>query len=134
MEKKLVNASSLKPGSYVLIEDNACIVKDMQVSKPGKHGSSKVRVVAVDIITGSRREIVKPSSDTVEVPVIEKRTAQILGIEGDTILMMDMESFENLETTLTLADDSVRDKLDVNQNVMYWDVGGKYLIKQIKGE
>ncbi len=134
MEKKLVHASSVKVGSYILIDDNACIVKDIQTSRPGKHGHAKVRIAAIDMITGVRREIVKPGHDNVEVPIINKRNAQILSVDGDTVMMMDNESFENIEADLNLADESVKDSLAPGQVVLYWDIGGKYMIKQIKGE
>ncbi len=134
MEKKLTHASSVKPGSYILIDGNACIVKDTQTSRPGKHGHAKVRIVAIDLITGQRREIVKPGHDNVEVPIIQKRNAQILSIDNGIIMMMDNESFENIEAELELADENVRDKLQPGQTVLYWNIMGKIIIKQIKSE
>lgn len=132
MEKKLTNASSLKKGSYVLIDDNACVVREVSMSKPGKHGHAKARIVAIDMITGSKKEIVKPGHDNVEVPIIAKQNAQVLSIEGNNVMLMDNESFENLEADLEIADEDVKGKVAIGQVIQYWDIGGKIVIKQIK--
>ena len=131
-EKKLAHAGSLKKGSYLLIDGSACVVKDTQTSRPGKHGHAKVRIKAQDIITGSTKEIVKPGHDNVEVPIIKKKDGQILSINGDDIEIMDMETFEQLLANKSLADDEVSDKLEAGQTVTFWFVVGKVIIKQIK--
>ena len=58
-EKKFVPAGSLKPGSYVLIDEEVCQVKSTEKSKPGKHGAAKVRIVAFNIFTGQKRGLLK---------------------------------------------------------------------------
>lgn len=133
-DKKLAHAGSLKSGSYILIDGAACLVKDTQTSRPGKHGHAKVRIKATDIITGSTKEVVKPGHDNVEVPLIYKKNGQILSITGDSIEMMDMETFETVQTELKLAEDSIKDSLAAGQTVLFWDVTGKKLIKQIVQE
>jgi len=133
-EIKLTHAGSLKSGSYLLVDGAACIVKDTQTSRPGKHGHAKVRIKAQDIITGSTKEVVKPGHDTVEVPIIYKKNGQILSITGDDVEVMDMETFETNNTTLSLAEESVRDSLAAGQTVLFWQVMGKILIKQIISE
>ena len=131
---KLTHAGSLRPGSYLLVDGVPCIVKDTQTSRPGKHGHAKVRIKAMDMITGNLREVVKPGHDNVEVPVIYKKNGQILSITGDIIEMMDMETYETVNADLKIADESVRDKLEAGQTVLFWQVMGKYIIKQITQE
>jgi translation initiation factor 5A len=133
-EIKLASAGTLKAGSCLLIEGNACVVRDTQTSRPGKHGHAKVRIKAVDMITGNSREVVMPGHDNVEVPIIGKRAGQILAINGDNIEMMDMESFEQFTANKNLADEEVKDRLAAGQTVVFWDVMGKFLIKTIKEE
>jgi translation initiation factor 5A len=130
-EVKLAHAGSLKSGSYLLIDGAACIVKDTQTSRPGKHGHAKVRIKATDIITGSTKEVVKPGHDSVEVPIIYKKNGQILSITGTVIELMDMETFETLNADVNLADEELKDKLEAGQTVLFWLVTGKVLIKQI---
>ena len=131
---KLTHAGGLKAGSYVLIEGSPCIVKDTQTSRPGKHGHAKVRVKATDIFTGSTKEIVKPGHDSVEVPIIYKKNGQVLSVLGDNIEMMDMETFETITADRKFADEEIRDSIDAGQTVMFWQVMGKILIKQIVKE
>ena len=131
---KLTHAGGLKQGSYVLIEGNACIVKDTSTSRPGKHGHAKVRIKAVDMITGNMKEVVKPGHDNVEVPIILKKNGQILSITGDDIELMDMESFENMSADRKIADETIRESLAAGQTVLFWQVMGKILIKQITEE
>lgn len=133
-EIKLTHAGSLKAGNYLLIDGSPCIVKDTQTSRPGKHGHAKVRIKATDIITGSTKEVVKPGHDNVEVPIIYKKNGQILSITGESIEMMDMETFETIHADLKLVDESIKDQITAGQTVAFWEVMGKYLIKQIVQE
>ncbi len=131
---KLAHAGSLRAGSYLLVDGNACIVKDTQTSRPGKHGHAKVRIKAIDIITGGMKEVVKPGHDNVEVPIIYKKDGQILSVDGDNIELMDMETFEQITADKKIADETIRDSIDAGQTVMFWQVMGKIIIKQIKAE
>lgn len=131
-ETKLVQASSLKPGRYMVIDGKPCVIKDIQTSKPGKHGSAKYRFKATDIISGSTKEKVQPGDDPVETPIIEKKDAQVLSIEGNEVELMDMETFETKRTELDLADEGIKDSIDTGLTVHIWEVMGKILIKSVK--
>lgn len=96
-EKRFGPAGQLKPGSYVLIDDFVCHVKSVEKSKPGKHGSAKVRVTAMDVFTGQKRGLLKPTSADVEIPIIVKGSAQIVATMGDTIQIMDLENYETFD-------------------------------------
>ena len=131
---KLQHASGLRSGSYIIIGGNPCIVRDTQTSRPGKHGHAKVRIKAVDMFSGSTKEIVKPGHDNVEVPIITKVNAQILSITKDDIELMNMESFENITAQKSFSDEKIKDKLAVGQTIMLWRVLGEYMPKQIVEE
>lgn len=133
-EKKLSHAGAMKSGSYILIDDSPCIVKDTSTSRPGKHGHAKVRIRATDIITGSTKEIVKPGHDAVEVPIILKRNGQVLSVTKDIVEIMDLENFETFNADLNLADLSIKDQIRAGQTVLFWSVMDKFLIKQIMKE
>jgi translation initiation factor 5A len=96
-EKKFGQAGSLKPGSYVLIDDEVCQVKSTEKSKPGKHGAAKVRVVAFNIFTGQKKGLLKGTDGEIEIPMIPKATGQIVAVIGDRIQLMDVTSYETLE-------------------------------------
>ena len=93
----LANATSLKPGRYVIFDGKACVIRSVQISKPGKHGHAKCRVEAVTVIGDQKIIKVIPGHDNVEVPIIEKETAQILSIKGEVATVMDMKTYETFE-------------------------------------
>ena len=92
-EKKFSNAGSLKEGSYVLIDGFPCQVKSVEKSKPGKHGASKVRVTAMGIFDTQKRNLMKPTDADIEVPIIEKRSGQVVAVMGEQLQIMDMEDY-----------------------------------------
>ena len=93
-EKKFVNVGALKPGNFVLIDDNVCQIKAIEKSKPGKHGSAKARVTAFDIFSGNKKTLLKTTGSEALVPIILKGAAQVVAVVGDTIQIMDVETYE----------------------------------------
>ena len=91
---KMESIGHLQKGSYIVIDEVACKVVDTQTSRPGKHGHAKVRLTGVGLIDDKKRVIVLPGHDNVEVPIIEKKSAQVLSIHEDTANIMDTETFE----------------------------------------
>lgn len=120
---------NIKEGSYIVIDDEPCTVKKRSSSSPGKHGSTKIRVVTEGIIDGDRREMVKPSDETVEVPIIDKKTGQVLSVSGNGVQLMDMESYDTFE--MAIPDDFDED-LNEGDEVEYWKVMGDKILKEKK--
>ena len=52
MVAKVINATEMRIGTFILLDGSAHQVKKMEVSKTGKHGHAKVRYEATNIITG----------------------------------------------------------------------------------
>jgi len=129
MSTKLSSIGSLNKGNYVVIDGEACKVVDLQVSRPGKHGHAKVRCVGVGIIDGRKREVVKPGHDNVEVPIVDKRNAQILSISGKTANVMDSETYETFD--LEIAPE-LKSELTEGATILYWEIMGQKIMKQIK--
>ncbi len=128
-ETKIVQVSSLQKGSYVVLDGAACKVTDTQTSRPGKHGHAKVRLSAVGLIDGKKRVTVMPGHDHVEVPIIEKKSAQVLSISGDTANVMDSETYETFD--LKIPED-LKDEVAEGTNVMYWVILESKMMKQVK--
>ncbi len=128
-ENKLTTIGSLRPGNYIVIDDIACTVKSIDVSKTGKHGSAKCRLEAVGIVRGEKKIIVKPAHDNVEVPIIEKRTAQILSISGDTANAMDNENYETFDLKIP---EEFKGNVSEGRQVVYWVVLKDKIMKQLK--
>jgi translation initiation factor 5A len=128
MVSKVIDATEMRVGTFILLDGIAHQVKKMDVSKTGKHGHAKVRYEASNIITGKKKVAVIPGHDKFEVPMIEKKNAQVLSIAGDTATIMDSESFENFELPIV---EELKDSISEGGNVEYWDVEGKKLIKRV---
>lgn len=128
---KLANVGGLKKGNYVVLEGAACIVTSTKVSRPGKHGHAKVRLEAVGIMDNKKRQVVMPGHDNVDVPIIDKLNAQVLSISGEMANVMDMESYETFDLKVP---EELKDNLSAGMTVLYWDILGDKVIKQIKSE
>lgn len=125
------SVGTLQKGNYVVVDGAACIVQDTQTSRPGKHGHAKVRIVAVGMIDGKKREMVLPGHDSVDVPIIEKRTAQVLSISNNNANVMDSETFETFDLVIP---EELQGQCREGSNVLYWTILNDKVMKQIKAE
>ncbi|MEM3199138.1 MAG: translation initiation factor IF-5A [Candidatus Micrarchaeaceae archaeon] len=121
----------LKIGRYVLIEDIPCKVVDIEVSAPGKHGSAKMRITAIGIFNGQKKTLLKPSDADVEVPIIDKKKAQVVSIEGDTVQLMDLNTYEVYSVPMI---DEFRGKLKSGNEVEVLEAMGKRALSRILTE
>ena len=128
-DKKSVSIGTLSKGNYIIIDGVACRVVDSQTSRPGKHGHAKVRMQAVGLMDGKKREIVKPGHENVEVPIVDKRTAQVLSISGNTANVMDSETYETFDLEIP---DELKAEVVEGCNVLYWVMLGNKVMKQVK--
>ena len=100
MSKIFSSAKELKEGKYVIIEDIPCKIVGIDSSKPGKHGAAKMRVTGIGIFDGQKKTLLVPSDADVEVPIIERQTAQVVSINGNTAQLMDTTTYEVFELTI----------------------------------
>jgi len=128
MVARVIDATEMRVNTFLMLDGSAYQVKKMDVSKTGKHGHAKVRFEAVSVMTGKKKVQVIPGHDKFEVPMIDKRQAQVLSISGDHANLMDSESFENLD--LPISEDLVG-SVSEGVTVEYWDVEGEKLIKRV---
>lgn len=129
LAKTITIIKQLKPGGFVLIDDVPCRVDKVQTSSTGKHGHSKVRIEAIGLLDGTRRSIVKPADENVDVPIIIKKTAQVLAIMGDNVQLMDMETYEVFELPIPKE---MKGKVEAGKEIPYFEVMEQKTIKQIK--
>lgn len=123
---------SIKVGSYVMVENEPCRIVDYSKSKPGKHGAAKARVVAIGVFDGVKRSFVKPVDSNVEVPLIEKRSGQVLALMPSAIQLMDLETFEVFEAPIP-EDAELKNRLGNGVEVEYWRILGRTKIMRTKG-
>jgi translation initiation factor 5A len=120
--KEQVETRELKEGRYVIIDDEPCVIKNIAKSKPGKHGSAKARVDAVGIFDGQKRSIVQPVTTKVYVPVVERKSGQVLTIGKNSAQLMDLSDYSTIDVPITEDD---RAKLEEGKEVSYLLVMGK---------
>jgi len=121
----------LKEGSYVVIDGEPCRIVEISRAKTGKHGSAKVHVVAIGLFSGSRKTLVGPTDQRVEVPIIEKKVGQVTAVFGNTVQIMDLETYETFEIDKP-SDPSIADKLAPGKEVEYWVIMGRRMIVRVR--
>jgi translation initiation factor 5A len=129
---KPVETGSLKVGGYVIVDGEPCRIVELAKSKPGKHGSAKARVVAIGVFDGVKRTFVKPVDAQSEVPIIEKRSGQVISILPTSVQLMDLENYEVFEAPLP-EDEELKSKLVSGGEVEYWRILGRTKIMRTKG-
>ena len=122
MSKTIAEVRELKPNRYIIIDDEPCKIVSITTSKPGKHGDAKARIEAFGIFDGQKRSVVYPVKHKVQVPIIDKRVAQVIAIMGDEVQLMDMETYETF--TLPITED-IADMLEPGKEVQYISALGK---------
>jgi translation initiation factor 5A len=120
---------NLQTGKYCMIDDEPCKVIGVTTSVPGKHGGAKARLEVIGIFDNRRRSIVKPADTEVEIPIVEKKTGQVIAISGDTAQVMDMESYETFDAPIP---EELKGKLVQGGEVLYWILTGRKMLVQLK--
>ncbi|MCL5783006.1 MAG: translation initiation factor IF-5A [Candidatus Thermoplasmatota archaeon] len=111
----------LKVGRYMLVDDAPCKLVEITMSKPGKHGEAKARIVAIGVFDGQKRSVVFPVKHKVKVPIIEKKNAQVLSVANREVQLMDSETFETFVVQVDQAD---IEKIKPSTEVSYWEAMG----------
>ncbi len=124
-----MQAGDLRVGGYVIFDNVACVVRDVQTAKTGKHGATKCRIEAIGIINSQKKIHLCPSSDNVQVPIVEKKNAQVLSVHADQATVMDTENFETFDLKIN---DEYKDKVKEGVIVNYWIILDQKVIMQVK--
>lgn len=128
MVLKIINAIEAKVGTNILIDGEPCTVKKVDISKTGKHGHSKCRIEAVGMLNESKKVFVVPGHERFEVPLVEKRRAQILSKGNKKANVMDLENFETME--IDCPEEELFNALEESGNCEYWNIEGNKIIKR----
>ncbi len=128
-ERKLVSVGTLHKGDTIIIDNAPCKITDTATSRPGKHGHAKVNLMAVGLLDGKKRNVVMPGHDRVEVPIIEKKTGQVLSVSGTKANVMDSETFETFDMDIP---EELQADVREGVEILYWTMIGTKIIKQVK--
>jgi translation initiation factor 5A len=127
-----VDVGSLKKGHHILIQNEPCRIVEYERSKPGKHGSAKARIVAIGIFDETKRSIVSPVSAKISIPIIEKRSAQIISMTEKTVQLMDLENYEIFFASIPNVEE-IKSKLSPGLEVEFWRILDRIKIIRVKG-
>ena len=128
MVLKIINATEVKTGTNIIMDGGSYVVKKIDISKTGKHGHAKCRIESVPLLGGNKKILVVPGHERFEVPLVDKRKAQVLSKSNKKASIMDLESFETIE--VNCPDEDVFEELEENGNCEYWDIEGEKIIKR----
>jgi translation initiation factor 5A len=126
--KELAEVRTLKVNRYVIINDEPCRIVGLSTSKPGKHGEAKARIEAIGVFDGQKRSIVHPVKHKVHVPMIDKRSAQVLALMGNVVQLMDLETYETFEMPIP---DEFKGDLKPGKEIQYLQALGKKKITRV---
>jgi translation initiation factor 5A len=126
--KELAEIRTLKVNRYLIIDDEPCKIVGISTSKPGKHGEAKARIEAIGVFDKQKRSIVKPVKHKVHVPIIDKRSAQVLALMGDNVQLMDLETYETFEMPIP---EEYKGQLEAGKEIQYLQALGRKKITRV---
>ena len=129
-EKIFSVMKELKVGKYVLIDDVPCRIVGIESSAPGKHGAAKMRVTAMGIFDGQKKTLLKPADADVEVPMIERRTGQVVSVSGGGAQIMDLSDYSTFEI---LIPEEMKGEIAAGKEVEYMESMGKKILMRVRG-
>jgi translation initiation factor 5A len=126
--KELAEVRTLRVNRYMIIDDEPCKIMSISTSKPGKHGEAKARIEAIGVFDGQKRSIVHPVKHKVGVPIIDKRTAQVVALMGDNVQLMDLETYETFEMPIP---DDYKGQMKPGSDISYLIALGRKKITRV---
>ena len=126
--KETAEVRELKVNRYIIIDGEPCKIVNITTSKPGKHGDAKARIEAIGVFDGQKRSVVHPVKHKVQVPIIDKRTAQVISVMGDTAQLMDLETYDTFEMPIP---EEFRGKIEAGKEIQYIQALGKRKITRV---
>merc|ERR1712115_365913 len=115
-----MQCSALRKNGFVVIKNRPCKIVEMSTSKTGKHGHAKVHLVAIDIFTGKKLEDICPSTHNMDVPNVNRKDYQLIGLEDDFLSLMDDggDTRDDLKCPDGEVGDAIREAIDKEQEIL----------------
>ncbi len=123
--KELTEVRMLKEGKYVNLDDEPCTIMSMTHSKPGKHGAAKARIEGMGVFDSQKRSAVQPVTAKIYVPIIERRSGQVLSVMEDTVQVMDLDDYSTVEIKIP-EDLKGTGKIEPGKEISFLHYEGKY--------
>src|SRR3712207_5550534 len=91
-----INGNEIKPGHVIRHQDRLWAAVKVNHVKPGK-GGAYAQVELKDIVSGTKLNERFRSAETVEQVLLELKDYQFLYAQGDVLVFMDTETYEQVE-------------------------------------
>ena len=128
-EKIFGSAKELQEGKYLLIDDIPCRIASIDKSKTGKHGSAKLRIVAIGIFDGQKKNLLTTADSDVEIPIIERKNAQVMSVSGTTAQVMEQTNYEVFEMQIP---QELQGQIEAGKEVEIMEAMGRRVIVRIR--
>ncbi len=132
MSYKIARVGDLKQGSYAIIDGEPSQIVSITKSKPGKHGSAKYRCTAISLFDDSKKSFVSPVDASIQIPIVDKRSAQVVSVAPESMQLMDLETYDVFDVAKP-QDEALSNKIAPGKEVEYWNIMGQYKIQRVKG-
>ncbi len=106
-QSNMANTSDIKVGSIIRHNGELCMVSEKQHTMPGK-GGAFYQVKMKSISSGRSYEHRFRSGESVDIARVQYTEMQYLYDEGDSLVCMNLESYEQLYVPKVLFGDSLR--------------------------
>lgn len=106
----------LRLGDVVMFDNRPCVVHDIRVSQPGKHGGWKIALQGKDIITDEPREFLVLHTSPVLFPIVTQTTNRLASCrEVDGRAIISLHEYDKFIDKLVASpnDPPVRSLLDL---------------------
>lgn len=125
--KELTEVRTLKEGRYAVMDDEPCVIMSITTSKPGKHGAAKARIEGMGVFDSQKRTAIQPVTAKMYVPMIERKSGQVLSVLDDTAQVMDLEDYSTIEIKIPKE---LKDKgrIEPGKEISFLHYEGKYKI------
>ena len=123
------SAKDLKIGRFVVVEGEPCKILEIQTSSPGKHGASKLRITAVGLFDNTKKVFLKPGDGNVEVPIVERKTLQVITVSGGAAQVMNPKTYEMIELPIP---EELKGVVEAGKEVEVIETMGRILMQRVK--
>lgn len=127
----MAKVGELKQGSYAIVNNEPSQIVSIQKSKPGKHGSAKFRLTSKSLFDGRKQSFVGSTDQNIQVPIVDKRSGQVVSKGPGSVQLMDLETYEIFDVALP-SDEEMANKIETGKDVEYWNIMGRIKIQRVK--
>lgn len=103
----MADTSDFRNGLIIKFKNGLYNIVEFQHVKPGK-GGAFVRTVLKNLKTGKVIDNTFRSGESIDIVRVERRKYQYLYREGDSLVCMDNETYEQISIPMNVFDESVR--------------------------